>query len=90
MPATCAYGPVKAVSDWLRANRIDPCDVPIDAEIVIERETTGGGWCIRYTALLRNSDGCLYDDPATDEAARGERTALLVADPPENVQVKLV
>jgi hypothetical protein len=76
------YGPVDAVADWLRANDIDPRDVPVEGPIAIDQGH------IRYTVLLRNEDGHLYRDPVTDDAAREERTAALKVEPPENVQVR--
>jgi len=81
-----SYGSVTAVAEWLRANGIDPSDVPIEGPIAIERDQLGK-WSIRYAALLRNEDGHRYVDPATDDAAREERTTPLKVDPPTNVQV---
>ena len=75
------FGPRPAVADWLRANDIDPNDVPIEGPITIEHGR------IHYAALLRNEAGHLYRDSSTDSAAREERTAQLKAKPPENVQV---
>ncbi|MFG2699544.1 hypothetical protein [Streptomyces sp. NPDC048386] len=88
VPYETAYGPLTAVADWLRANGIDPADVPIDASIGIERLTYAGARCIRYTALLRSEEGRPYVDPATGRAAEEERIELLTVDPPENVQVR--
>ncbi|MEV6614254.1 hypothetical protein AB0N31_10600 [Streptomyces sp. NPDC051051] len=82
------YGPRTAVAEWLCANDVDPNGVPIEGPITIEPLTLGGQRCIRYDALLRNEDGHLYVDPATGEAAREERTAILKVAPPENVQVR--
>jgi hypothetical protein len=87
VPLETPYGPREAVADWLRVNGIDPDDVLIEGPISIELETIGGDRCIRYAALLRNEQGYRYHDPATDQAAREERTARLKVDPPENVQV---
>ncbi|MDX3162157.1 hypothetical protein PV369_43075, partial [Streptomyces scabiei] len=66
----------------LQANGIDPCDVPVDEDIVIEPLTLGGDRAIRYTAHLRNADGRKYLDEATGEAAQEERVVPLVVDPP--------
>ncbi|MFE9764627.1 hypothetical protein ACFYPC_08870 [Streptomyces sp. NPDC005808] len=82
-----AYGPIAAVAEWLRANDIDPSDVPIDGSISIEPGAYSGERRIRYSAVLRNAQGYCYRDPATDQAAREERTASLKAEPPANVQV---
>jgi hypothetical protein len=75
------YGPRTAVADWLRANGIDPNDVPIEGPITIEHGR------IHYAALLRNETGHRYQDPNTGDAAREERTALLKAEPPMSLQI---
>jgi hypothetical protein len=82
-----AYGPISAVAEWLRANGIDPADVPVDARLVIERDTLGGHRHIRYTALLRNELGHLHHDSVTGREAAEERTVRLRVEPPENVRV---
>ncbi|MGW1796937.1 hypothetical protein ACWCQN_13220 [Streptomyces sp. NPDC001984] len=87
VPVETPYGPVTAVADWLRANDIDPNDVPIDGPITIEPLTMGGARCIRYAALLRNERGRHYEDPGTGDVAREERIQPLKVEPPENVQV---
>lgn len=69
------YGPMEAVADWLRANDIEPTDVPIEGPIAIEHGH------IKYGALLRNRDGRHYVDPETGDAAREERTTLLKVEP---------
>ncbi|MFE9687985.1 hypothetical protein [Streptomyces sp. NPDC006285] len=81
------HGPVHAVAEWLRANGIDPQDVPIDSDITIGTEPFGGARHIRYSALLRNELGHLHHDPATGRAAVEARTALLVVEAPENVKI---
>jgi hypothetical protein len=68
--------------NWLRANGIDPDDVPISEDIAIEPLTLGGDRAIRFTAYLRNADRCKYLDEATGDAAREERIVPLVVDPP--------
>lgn len=75
VPAETPYGPIAAVAEWLRANGIDPDDVPIEGPITIEQGH------IHYTALLRNEDGHRYQDPGTGDAAREERTAPLTVEP---------
>lgn len=70
------------LQEWLRANGIDPGDVPVHEDITIEPLTFDGGRAIRFTALLRNADGCKYLDEATGDAAREERIVPLVVDPP--------
>lgn len=76
-----AEGRVEAVQAWVRANGIDPNDVPVDPPLTIE--SSGGGVpVIRYTALLRNENGRPYPDPDTGDAAAEERTVPLVVEPP--------
>ncbi|MGW0582405.1 hypothetical protein ACWD25_42230 [Streptomyces sp. NPDC002920] len=71
---------LRAVQRWMRLNSIEPNDVPLDSEMVIE--DSAYGMVIRYTAYLRNADGNLYVDPdAPDFAASRDRTALLKAAP---------
>lgn len=88
VPAETPFGPIAAVADWLSANGIDPRDVPIEGPITIEPNPEGHGQCIRYAALLHDEHGRRYQDPATGDAAREERTAPLKAEPPTNVQVR--
>ena len=76
VPIETPYGPVTEVAEWLRANGINPDDVPIEGPITID-----DGQRIRYAALLRNETGHRYVDPATGEAAREERTAPLKVRP---------
>ena len=83
------FGPREAVASWLRANGIDPDDVPIDGPIAIERESTEGPWSIRYAALLRK-DGQRYLDEATGGPAQELRTVPLKIEPPENMQVRRI
>ena len=79
-PINTPFGPADAVADWLRANDIDPNDVPITGPIIIERDPLEGR-SIRYAALLRNEAGRHYVDQATGDAAREERTTSLKAEP---------
>jgi len=81
------HGPVRAVADWLRANGIDPMDVPVHSRISIEPGASEGDRRIRYAELLRNELGHLRHDPATGRAAAEERTTALKVEPPENVRV---
>ncbi|SHI66316.1 hypothetical protein [Streptomyces sp. 3214.6] len=72
-----------AVQGWLRLNGIDPRDVPLDSEMVIE--DSAFGMVIRYTAYLYDEQGRKYVDPDAPEfAASQDRTAVLkVAPAPE-------
>ncbi|MEU6491103.1 hypothetical protein ABZ890_12000 [Streptomyces sp. NPDC046984] len=81
VPRDTPYGPVDVVAAWLRANDIDPNDVPIEGPITIEQGR------IHYAALLRNEAGHRHEDRATGRAAREERTAPLVVKPPANMRV---
>ncbi|MFM9604261.1 hypothetical protein [Streptomyces turgidiscabies] len=87
VPVETPYGPMDAVADWMRANDIDPNDVPIDSPISIEPDTAGGDSRIRYTAHLRNEQGRKYVEETTGDVAQEERTTPLKAKPPANVQV---
>lgn len=73
-------GQLPAFQDWLRANGLDPRAVD-QQPITIEQQD--GKPVIRYTAYLLTADGRKYRDPATDGAAREERTVPLVVEPPE-------
>ncbi|MEI5520702.1 hypothetical protein WB388_08815 [Streptomyces brasiliscabiei] len=66
---------------WLKANGIDPEDVPTNTEITVETGTDGGR-LIRYTVYLRNANGAKYLDEATGEPAQQERTAPAQVEPP--------
>ncbi|WP_426568133.1 hypothetical protein [Streptomyces canus] len=69
-------GGLQAVQVWLRLNGIDPNDVPLHSEMVIE--DSAFGMVIRYTAYLTNEDGHRYVDPEAPEfAASQDRTAIL-------------
>ncbi|MEW2167945.1 hypothetical protein AB0912_33850 [Streptomyces sp. NPDC007084] len=71
------HGPVGAVADWLRANGIDPIDVPVDSRISIEPGVSADDRRIRYTDLLRNELGHLRHDPATDRGCRSPSPTAL-------------
>ncbi|SMF86691.1 hypothetical protein [Streptomyces sp. Amel2xC10] len=69
-------GGTEPVQVWLLAHDINPKDVPLDSEIVIEDSAFGP--VIRYTAYLRTEDGNLFVDPAAPGfAASEDRTAIL-------------
>jgi hypothetical protein len=80
-PVLTPFGPMDAVADWLRANDIDPCDVPIHGPITIGHER------IQYAAHLRNEAGRKYVDETTGDVAQEKRTAPLKVEPPANAQV---
>jgi hypothetical protein len=64
---------------WLRANGIDPNDVPTDARLAVADDLI---FCPVYR---RNDAGRLFVDPATDTAARKVVAVPLVAEPGETV-----
>lgn len=69
------------VQAWLRTNGIDPNDLPVHSEMVIE--DSAFGMVIRYTAYLRDDDGNKYLDPAEpDWPASQDRAAVLRVAPP--------
>ncbi|MGW1001757.1 hypothetical protein [Streptomyces sp. NPDC002520] len=69
-------GGLRAVRRWLRLNGIDPHDVPLDSELVIE--DSAYGMVIRHEAYLTTDDGHKYIDPDNpDRAATDDRTAVL-------------
>ena len=88
VPVETPYGPLDAVADWLRANDIDPNDVPINGPIAIDEATADRGRLIRYTAMLRNEAGRHYADESTGDVAQEERVVPLAVEPPANVQVR--
>lgn len=67
---------LRSVQRWLRLNGIEPRDVPLDSEMVIEDSAYGR--VIRYTAYLHDDQGRKYVDPEDpDFAASEDRTAVL-------------
>lgn len=71
----------RAVQQWLRVNGIEPRDVPVPSDLVIE--DSAYGLVIRYEAYLRNAEGRPYVDPDDpDRAAMENRTVLLHIAPP--------
>ncbi|MBL3669085.1 hypothetical protein JL475_24440 [Streptomyces sp. M2CJ-2] len=72
---------MRAVQAWLRANSINPDDLPVHSELVIENSAFG--MVIRYETYRINEDGRRYVDPNDpDRAATENRTALLQLPPP--------
>lgn len=69
----------RVVKSWLRANGIEPRDIPVPSEMVIE--DSAFGMVIRYEAYCRNAEGRIYVDPDRG-AARQNQTALLQLAPP--------
>lgn len=70
-----------AVHEWMLVHGIEPGDVPVHSEMVIE--DSAFGMVIRYVAYLTNADGRKYADPDDpDRIASEARTALLRLPPP--------
>ena len=71
---------------WLRANGIDPADIPPGHTVAIETGP-GGERTIRHTAYLRSAGGlCYLADPDNVDAgaATEERAVPLAVEPPMN------
>ncbi|MFD7793582.1 hypothetical protein [Streptomyces sp. NPDC059759] len=81
-----AYGTpglLRLVYQWCRSNGIEPRDVPVHSEMVIE--DSAFGLVIRYEAYLTNEEGRRYVDPDhVDQAAMAARTAVLLVAPPND------
>lgn len=73
--------------DWLRANGIEPNDVPTDSTVTIEPGDCGSAvrhtHVVRHAVYLRNATGFHYEDPATNGAAREDRTVPLIVPLPD-------
>jgi hypothetical protein len=71
-----------AVHRWLRIHDMEPSDVQVPSEMVIE--DSAFGIVIRYRAYLRDAGGHRYLDPDDPDrgAATADRTALLRLAPP--------
>lgn len=83
-PGLVQEGRHEDLRQWLRANGIDPADVPVGEEITIEPLTLGGDRAIHYTAYLRNAEGRFYRDEDTEGPAQESLTVpLTVAPPPQ-------
>jgi hypothetical protein len=55
-----------ALADWLTANGINPHDVPIDGDLLIE--DTDDGRAIRYETFVRTETGAKVMDPRGRDA----------------------
>ncbi|MEW2426216.1 hypothetical protein AB0911_37695 [Streptomyces nigra] len=88
MPEEIVYCSVKSVIEWLKANEIDPIDVPADSSLTIDEDPVQGFRIIRYTALLRNELGHIVIDKVTGQPAVCGRSARLLVEPNGDVQIK--
>lgn len=76
-----AEGRDRALRDWVRANGLNPNEIPINADMTIE--DTPDGRVIRYTAYTLSSSGAKLADPVrSGEALTEERAVPLVVEPP--------
>ncbi len=71
----------KELTDWLTANHIEPCDVPIDGDLTID--TVDGQRVVRYEALVRDANGRLMLNDRGNEVAVERRMVPLLVDPPD-------
>ncbi|MEU7435669.1 hypothetical protein AB0B07_33250 [Streptomyces sioyaensis] len=72
--------------DWLTANGIDDNEVTVHDPLTVET-LPDGQRIIRHTVYLRDADGHRYVDPNDpNQAAREERTAPLIVEPPAGEQ----
>ncbi|MFI6249003.1 hypothetical protein [Streptomyces sp. NPDC051016] len=79
--ASRSPGLLRIVQRWCRLNGIEPTDVPVPSDMVIE--DSAYGLVIRYEVYLRDAGGHRYVDPEQpDRAAAASRTALLRIAPP--------
>ncbi|WP_329131538.1 hypothetical protein OG552_10465 [Streptomyces sp. NBC_01476] len=71
------------ICDWLRANGVDPVNVPQGAPLTIE-QAGDGPRAIHFWSFYTNETGQKESRVGGDQAIQVERTRLLVADlPPE-------
>ncbi|MFI6251484.1 hypothetical protein [Streptomyces sp. NPDC051016] len=76
-----------AITDWVRANGIEPDEVSVTHNLTIEDRPDGQVICC--TAIARNENGRPYAT-ADGEAAMEERVVPLVVEPPEGWPVYAV
>jgi hypothetical protein len=67
--------------DWLRANGINPDEVPLDADLTIEADATGQRW-IRCETYCTTNDGQRFVNAEGTDAARELVLAPLKTEPP--------
>lgn len=67
--------------DWLRANGINPDEVPLDADLTIEADATGQRW-IRCETYCTTNDGQRFMNAEGTDAARELVLAPLKTEPP--------
>ncbi|MGW3152728.1 hypothetical protein [Streptomyces sp. NPDC001089] len=75
-------GLLRIIQRWCRLNGIDPHDVPLHSQMVIE--DSAFGMVIRYDAYLTNEGGRRYVAlTSLDQVAMAARTAVLRVSPPD-------
>ncbi|MEV4975579.1 hypothetical protein [Streptomyces scopuliridis] len=77
----------EAVCSWLRANDIDPRNVPEETELRVTTEADGQR-TIHYTAFVRDQSGNILVDPNDgNEAWRKARTTPCAVESPESLRI---
>ncbi|MEW2187685.1 hypothetical protein AB0900_30840 [Streptomyces cellulosae] len=71
-----------AIRAWLKANNINPSDVPIRGDLYLEPDPDGGQR-IAYEAFHLDSQGRKHVDERGTGAAIERRTTPLLVDPPD-------
>lgn len=66
---------------WLRANDVDPVQVPMDTDMTLEADNTGQRW-LRFEVYAENAKGERFMNAWGTAAARDRRIVPLLADPP--------
>ncbi|MET8571852.1 hypothetical protein [Streptomyces sp. NPDC004783] len=85
MPQTWPEDRREAVCAWLRANGVDPDNVPRDGDLYLESAPDGDpytGRYLHYEAFHLNSDGLRHLDERGDGPVIERRRTLLLVDPP--------
>ncbi|MGW2511280.1 hypothetical protein ACWC0A_17975 [Streptomyces scopuliridis] len=70
------------VATWLRANRIDPMNVPDDSAITVSSKADGTR-VIQYAELQRDVFGRILADPHGDPVTKPRETALITTATPD-------
>ncbi|MGW3383315.1 hypothetical protein ACWDCO_24405 [Streptomyces albogriseolus] len=82
MPQEWPDGRLDAIRAWLKANNINPSDVPIHGDLYLEPDPAGGQR-IAYEAFHLDSEGRKHVDERGESAAIERRTTPLLVDPPD-------
>lgn len=71
-----------ALRAWLKANNINPSDVPIRGDLYLEPDPAGGQRIV-YEAFHLTADGHRHVDERGENAAIERRATPLLVDPPD-------